>query len=450
MSNVAENLDLIDALSLVLQDVNKKKEQQMQIDDELAKHHIPRGRFNEILIHNERLDQLSQEELTLLTIVVHKITDDKRIDPKSFYSSREINKALKYEYESELPTFPYTIVNVIRTGKTEFITAMSYKEIVGWYLADMITYNFKCQRLPIEKATKKGKVTVKPKTVKKSVEAIADKMLKGDFSTDTIIFNILVNGNDKIEYDNGDLTIYEGTEVDIIDGWHRLQGMVRALQIDPNLEGYMNVSIKHYTLKKAQEALGQFNTVNPFDKVLAKHYNEKGSERNIAKRLMDDSALEGKVSIRTRVDKKLGQLTNIDVLSKSIGTIFEIKNDLEEEMVFEHLKRFFGILLNSYPEHFKTNILAKSKEDWLNHHNTFVGYCVIAKHLYDNKSLSVESVTQLVNSIDMSKDSEYGTIMKEQGNRNSNQTKDLIRKFFEKQVKGTEPDGNVTIDDLIN
>src|SRR5690606_30531197 len=108
------------------------------------------------------------------------------------------------------------------------------------------------------------------------IRAIAEKMLNGTFSTDTIILNILVNGNDRIEYnDNGDLTIFEGTQVDIIDGWHRLQGIAYALEVDPELEGYMNVSIKHYTLKRAQDALGQFNTVNPFDKVLARHYSEK-------------------------------------------------------------------------------------------------------------------------------------------------------------------------------
>lgn len=263
-------------------------------------------------------------------------------------------------------------------------------------------------------------------------------MKKGEFSTDTIILNILANSQDRIEYENGDLTIFEGTEVDIIDGWHRLKAMEMVMEEDPEFEGYMNVNFKNYTLKRAQEALGQFNTVNPFDKVLSRHYSEKGHERNIAKRLQDNSALQGKITIRVRVDKKLGQITNMDVLSKSIDQSFDIQNDLDEELVYEHLKKFFGILINSYPKEFKTDMVNTLKDSWFNHHNSTVFHITIASRLYKKygKDFPIEEVTRIVDAINWKKDdsSDYHAIMKEQGNKNSNQIKVLIRKFAEDKM----------------
>lgn len=435
---VIEKENLEEVLPLILTGLVGHKEQQREIDEKLFEDfNIPRGRLNEIIANTENIDLLTKEETIAFLISMYFVTKNERSNPKNYFTTREINRVLKFEFENEELSFPYTIENVLRSSENDFVCVMSYKELVGWYHSKMITYNFDCQRLPVEKMMKKGKISIKPKTVIRSVKAIAERMLKGEFSTDTIILNILVNGNDNIEYENGNLTIFEGTEVDIIDGWHRLQAMVLVLEEQPDLVDNMNVSIKHYTLKKAQEALGQFNTVNPFDKVLSKHYSQKGHPRSIVKKLMDDSDMKNKIAIKTSVSKKLGKLTNTDVLSKFIGVLFNIDNDLEEEIVFEHLKRFFGILVNSYPKEFKTEMEKTLKVSWINHHNTFVGYLVIAKKLMDKygKNFPIDEVTRIVNSIDMTKtENEYNTIMKEQGNRNSDQSKVLIQKYFERQV----------------
>ncbi len=433
-----EEFEIEEVLRSVFSELIKNKEQFKEIDDILSdKYNIQRGRINEINANPDIISNFSKEELGVIISTIYSIVKDERINPKNFYSQDEIRKFSKIDYEEETLSFPYTIENVLRSSPSDYICVMSYKELVGWFHSKMITYNFECQRLPVEKMMKKGKVSIKPKTVIRSVRAIADRMLANEFSTDTIILNILINGEDHIEYnDRGDLTIFEGTEVDIIDGWHRLQAMVLVLEEQPDFVNNMNVSIKHYTLKKAQEALGQFNTVNPFDKVLAKHYSQKGHPRSIVKKLMDNSDLKNKVSLKMTVSKKLGKLTNVDVLSTFIGVLFNIDNDLEEEIIYEHLKKFFGVLINSYPKVFKTEMEKSLKTSWMNHHNTFVGYLVIAHRLFNKygKNFPIDEVTRIVDSIDLSKtENDYHTIMKEQG-RNSNQSKVLIQKYFERQV----------------
>jgi molybdopterin converting factor small subunit len=434
-------IEVFDVLPQVFIELNKNKDQQREIEEILVtRNNFPRGLFSELLVDSSKIEQLPPLEIKTILLVAYEITKDERIQPLNFYTDKEIKQGLKFKYQlEEEVSFPYTIENVLRSSKTDFVTVMSYKELVDWLRAGLITYNYDCQRLPIEKSNKKGKVSIKPKTVLRSVRAIVDKMKKEEFATDTIILNILANGKDRINYENGDLTIYEGTEVDIIDGWHRLKAMEAVIEENPDFEGYMNVNIKNYTLKRAQEALGQFNTVNPFDKVLSRHYSEKGHERNIAKRLQENSALKGKITIRVRVDKKLGQLTNMDVLSKSINQIFNIENDLEEEKVYEHLKKFFGILINSYPKEFQKDMVHTLKDSWINHHNSFVGHVCIAYALYQKygKEFPIDEVSRIVDAINWKKDdsSDYHAIMKEQGNKNSNQIKVLIRKYFEEKLK---------------
>ncbi len=443
-----ETPELSDVLPLVLSDVAKDKELQREIEDVLnEKYNIDRGTFSEIVAKPDRIEVLNEDEVIVILNTLLYTTKDERINPSNFYNQKTIKLALKFEQESEEISFPQTIPNVLMLNDKEYVTIMSYKDLALWLRNKLITYNFDCQRLPVEKINKKGKITVRPKTNLRSIRGIVKRMLEGEYSADTIIINILSDGNDRFDYsDNGDLTIYEGTTADDLDGWHRLQAISQVIEIEPNFEGQMIVSIKNYTLKKSADAYAQFNTVNPSDKVLVRHRSEKGHGRNIAKQLQANSDMKGRISIRTRVDKKMKQITNMDVLSRSIDEIFIIENDLEEELIYEHLKRFFGILINSYPAEFKDDMYNVLQKSWINHHNSTVGHVVIAKKIYDKygKNFTIDNVKNIIDSINWNKDdsSDYHEIMKEQGNRNSNQIKSAIRKYFEEKVSRILSEGS--------
>jgi hypothetical protein len=185
---VIEKDNLEEVFPLILAGLIGHKEQQREIDEKLFEDfNIPRGRLNEILAHTENIDLLTKEEAIAFLISIHSVTKNETSNPKKYFTSREVNRVLKFEFEAEELSFPYTIENVLRSSDNDFICVMSYKELVGWYHSKMITYNFDCQRLPVEKMMKKGKISIKPKTVLRSVKAIAERMLKGEFSTDTII-----------------------------------------------------------------------------------------------------------------------------------------------------------------------------------------------------------------------------------------------------------------------
>lgn len=439
MSEVAHERNIFDSLTEVFKEVNKDKDQQREIDRILFdKYKIPHATFNEILVNPSKLESLSKEELIILTKVIYELTKDEGIDPESFYTQKEIGKALKYQHEQvEQLTLPYTFEGVIAapTGR-DYVTILSYKEIADLYKARILSYNFNAQRLSKKTVTKKGKLTEKADVNLRSVNNIVRLMKEGKYKADTLLFNILVDGNDKVDYDNGDLTIGEGTTINLIDGMHRVQAIIKVLQENPDFEGYINVALKHFPLSESQFMLGQVNTVNRFDKTLVKHYMGESIGAQITKDIMNTPELRQKVSIKTTLDRKINYYTNFAILSEAIETIFEPQNAKDRYDIAELLKKFFGYLISSYEDRFK-NRNEHLKTSWFSHHNMFVLFVVLAKKLQDKygADFPVSEITRAIDAINFSKEgSELNDILVGQGKVNSNQVKKLLRKFAEEKI----------------
>jgi len=444
MTVSAENVEygLNDALNAAIVEVNKNKELQSQVVSVLAAHNIPESVFAEILLNPERAEFLAKEELTLLVLALYEVTKIEEINPSQFYNKTEINKAKKYKRETEAAaSYPYTFENTVlgTPDSKEFLTIMTYKEVAALWNSKILTYNYQTQRLSKKKLNAKGNVSEKPDVNTKSVKNITRLMLERKYKADTLLFNILVDGNDNIEYDNGELMIQEGTTMNLIDGMHRVQAILTVLEEDPSYVGFINVAIKHYPLQEAQFMLGQVNTVNRFDKTLIKNYMAESQGAQIAKDLMNLPELKNRVSIKTTLDKKMSYLTNFAILSDAIDAVFEPETTKDRYDVTEVLKKFFGYLIPSYPEAFGSKTMKEfSKTSWLNHHNTFVGFVVIAKALFDKfgSDYPVSEIVRIIDNINLSKeDSEFNELMTTQGKVNSNKVKSQIRKFFEEKAE---------------
>ena len=435
----SEDNRIIDTFDSVFLELNKNKEQQRHLDDRLMKFNIPRGTLNEILVNSNKLDNLNEDEIIILAQNLFEVTGVEAINPINFYSPKDIKRGLKYRREvASEAGYPYTITNVIAAPSgRDFVTMMDYRELRDMWNSKILTYNFKTQRLSKKKQLKNGKISEKADVNLKSVKNIARLMIEGKFKPDTILMNILADGNDDFEYSDGEITINEGTIVNLIDGMHRLQGMVTALEENPELEGFINVAIKNYPLEEAQFLLGQVNTINRFDKTLVKHYMAETIGSQIAKDLMNLPELKNRISVKTTLDKKINYFTNFAILSESIDSIFEPQNNKDRYDITEVLKKFFGYLIPSFENEFIANKKEVSNKSWINHHNTFVGFIVISKKLYDKygKDFPVDEIVRIINSINLSRErSEFNDLMTTQGKVNSNKVKKQIREFFELKV----------------
>lgn len=428
--------DLLQDLKTIFDELREDKKLQLEIDDKLAEHNFRRGTLAEIMINPELINEFDTVEAAAFVNSIYKVTKRYEVDPKRFFSANVINKAEKYTRNKVEFEYPYTFQRVIKASDTEYVTVMSAKEIAAWWNNEALTYNFQTQRLSKKKLTKDGQVIEKPDVKAKSVKAITELMLSGRYKSNALLFNILVDGNDHIEYEDGELTIYEGTTVNLIDGMHRVQAILNVLEQDPDYDRNFIVVITHLPLAEAQDLLSQVNTTNRFDATLAKYYGANKLGEQITKDLMNIPELRGRVSIKTTLDKKLNYLTNFAVLSEAIEDVFQPQTTKDRYDVLEVLKKFFGYLINAYEHEFVTHVNEVRQKSWINHHNTFVGYVTLAKKLYDKYGMEfpVNKITQAVDSIDFTKKEglPYNDIISPQGKVNSNVIKRNIKEFFEK------------------
>jgi hypothetical protein len=425
-------------LNDVLSEIAKDVHQQRKITDYLYENHkIPHGTFQEIVVNNEQFFNLSEVEQVAVVNGIYQVTNFDQINPKNFYSNKEIKTAENYVYNEDLIELPYTLEGVLKAGPYDYVTVISYNELAKLWNSGILTYNFQTQRLSKKKMNSKGEITERPDINKKSVKNIVRLMKEGKYNPSTILLNVLVDGKSYIEYDNGNLTIGEGSTVNLIDGMHRVQAILDVIEEEPNFEGYMYLDIKHYPIEKAQQLLAITNTVNKFDKTLVKHYMAESYGEQIAKDLMNIPELNKRISIKTTLDKKLKLLTNFAILSESIDTIFEPKNAKDRFDHFEVLKKFYGYFVSTYHDELLENKDELLKTSWFPHHNLHVGFVVIAKKLYDKygKDFPVDEIVRIIENIDFNKETSSLTeIMGGQGKVNSNRVKREIKKFFEEKV----------------
>jgi hypothetical protein len=316
-----------------------------------------------------------------------------------------------------------------------YSTFLPVHEIKKLWENGAITYNMDVQRLPKEKKRRDGTTYKIPDIKTSSVNTNFQLMSSGRYKSNSLILNILMDGNDEVEYEDGDLVIHEGTTVNIIDGAHRLEAAVKIAEQDPESEEMLPVLIYHLPLTEAQDALSQINTFNPFDKTLVKYYGNKKISDQIVKEIMSIPELSGRVRIKTAIPKNSKYLTNFAILSESIDKSFEPQNTKDRFEVASVLKKFFGYLISAFPKEFTEDLNKVRENSWINHHNTFYGYVFLAKKIYEKygEDFPVSKITEAINGIDFRKEDglPYNDIISPQGKVNANTIKKNIGEFFE-------------------
>lgn len=436
--------DIIDnvyvTFSNALSQVAKNRKLQRSIEEHLVEHHqMTRGSFIELVAQPEKLEGLEREELLTYIHAVHQFMPLDELNPMNYFTRAEM-KAIKdfgFEQNEEI-SFPYTFSPVIRVTNEDFLLCLSYKEIAQLTNYNLLTYNFSSQRLAKKRLSKKTGKIVKKKNIKnKSVQAIMKLMLEGKYSPSTLLFNVLVDGKSKITYSDGQLTIHEGSTLNIIDGAHRQEAVVRIMEENPDFEGYMNIDLKHYPLEKAQKLLAITNTVNQFDKTLVKYYGGEEYGQEITKYLMGLDVLKDRIEIKTALSKGIS-ITNFAIVSEAIQSIFEPQTTKDKYDVQDVLKKYFEYMIPSYENQLIRHKTEYLKTSWFPHHNMFVGHIAIAKKLFDKygKDFPVDQIINIIDHINFSKDdsSPLNEIMAGQGKANSNKVKQQIREYIEAEA----------------
>lgn len=351
----------------------------------LKKHEIFSKDILDILNKNIEFKDLPTQELVLYAQIVYRnFSDVESFNPRRYFKPAEIKNSLYYSRETkdEYIKLPLTIHNVLRVQYDEYLSVVPIKTLVSMLNSSIITYNFESQRNAKTMADSNGRIVRAININQKSVEEIAQLIIKKEYLPDMITFNMLLGSNEEQEefvIKGSSIVINEGTQLDILDGFHRLSAMQVALEVAPDLDLCFPVAFKNFDLQKAKRYVGQTNTFNVMPKAYVEHLRSQDHYSYVVNELINKSDLRGRVSLHGNANYEAGELTTITRLKEAIQKHYKIRTKREAQGIIDELTELFDELVFLYlKEEYKARETLFFKKD---------GIDIIMKKYKKNKNL---------------------------------------------------------------
>lgn len=400
-----------------------------KIKNNLREYNIFPDTVQIVINEPNKLSDLDLSVLMLLTEQIYRLTNDVNVLPQNYFTDKEIQKAHQYQGEIENDTidFPIILNDVLSLSAEDYITVMDIKDIVKLYKSNLLEYNFETQRNP-KWMRKKDKIIQVPNINPKSIKEITEQILNNTFLPDTITFNCLAGTSktgDELVYDyqKRQLIINE-CELDILDGFHRINAFQNAVSANPDIEFKVQVAIKNYNVRKAQAYVAQINTINKMDSTHLKALKAERYSDFIVKELQRESDLKGKIAQANYLTPTAGHIVTYAVLADTIDEVFQIETKKEAMDIAQYLIKFFDYLIGSFPDEFLNNVEEVRKKSLINNNNMFAGYIVLAKRMLEN-NLPLDTIINVINKIDFDKNN---PLWEEIGVLENGKVKDNARK----------------------
>jgi len=383
---LTERSELENGLYFIIEKYNKDKKAKEQVTKEMSGKGILAGDTIAILNKVMQINNLSGEKLYLLSKSLFNTTKENIINPEKYFTELEIERAEKYEEKNKkIEKFPLIFDKVTEISNDHFKVILTIQQIVELYNRLVVVYNYETQRESIKKEID-GLIFEKPDVNEESVEDIKNALLKNQFiPTDDITFNLLYDRDDEYKFDerSGMLKITKG-KFNIVDGYHRCLGMIRALIENPNLDYKFGVNITNFDTDKAKRVIIQSDKKNKINGDYLDRINPDKLENDIIKRINESSSdVRGMITTNDLLIKSGKALIDWDILSLAIKENFKNKYKMKREVmdVADWLIECFNELVYLNPIAFKDNIVKIRKESIINHPNTFIGYMAIFSKL---------------------------------------------------------------------
>jgi methyl coenzyme M reductase subunit D len=394
----------------------------------------------------EHLSEIDNNLLCLLTEQTYVASGNLELKPENFFSPREI-KEVKTTYKGmveEPISFPYTLKETVMIAPDMYFTKITSEEIKLLKDADLLQYNFETQREARLRTDKDNPENIvrEVKVNKKHVETIKESILKGEALPSFITFNARLGSADEgvelvYDEDKRELTIMEGTLLDVLDGFHRITAAIKALIEDPSKVFTFGLIIVNFDIEKARLYFTQMNNVIPIDKQHLERMKRERQSDFIVKQLMFSSELKGKIVEGVDVPRNSNALVTFDTLSQAIDEVYKIDDKVEAIKVANYLKNFFNTLFYSFPDEFLGDVRKYRDESIINANMMFYGYVILSKRMKD-ENIPVEKVSDIISKIDFSRNNKEWQELKilDENKHLTMKAKNNIKKFFEQVELG--------------
>ncbi|WP_340031153.1 DNA sulfur modification protein DndB [Paenibacillus sp. FSL K6-1122] len=427
---------LLTHLEVVLK--TKKVKHQLQV--QLMELNVPVEEINSIISNVESVSNLDVPMLYGLTKALYKVTEDKLFDPDRYFGKREIKEAENVLSQSvqERITLPIHFEECTKIKFDSYVTKISIQNLVKLYDSQLIIYDDETQRGVNYKTNKSGGIVRTPIVNKASVKRIADKMASNSYFEDMITLNVFSSEVDPVTYneESNTLTINEGAVISILDGFHRLQGGVVALQTNPHLDLELILSIRSYDHDTAQRYFGQINTVNVLKKERREELAQERLSDKVVANLQRKSEIGKQIASSNKVSDLVGELTTFDILSYAVDKVFKLERQFDVLQVSDFLIEFVAYLVGSYPDEFSTNVKLRGSHI-MSHPLMFIGYIVLAHYMYEKK-ISLQKLSHYIDSINLEEEKLLNLLNEKKTLTGNKRIREDLIKYFDSIFRGVQ------------
>lgn len=333
------------------------------------------GKIRDIFSGRFFVEMLDITFLCLFTKYLYESIDeekkDKRlIDPKKYFTDREIEESLKFHVEAGASNvYPIIFEPMIQVTNDQWIGKISIHQLVNLYNNHVINYDPEAQR---ELEYKKIRDTIIPKihVNNKSVAEIENEIVNNKFISNMITLN-MVYGESEFEYDNEKI-LFKAGKINIADGWHRSRAFMNALAKHSDINYTSILMLTHFENEKTNRFIIQEDNRN---KIAPRHIKsiKDNYSNSIVSKINEDkrSLLKNKIV----KDKKLLAITGVilfDELSDVINIEFKPGNSTDVVKIGKFIIEAL-------------NYIIESNLDILNETNQmiWIAYIIMLKKVYE-------------------------------------------------------------------
>ena len=290
-----ERSELYDELQIILGEFNRTGLVKELTKSNLLDEYINKIVLTKTLNLNIPFNNLSIPDLYHICRLINNFKPTIKVE--EYFTDEEITQAIENKNNIKMESDSKMIIeNVLYTknnNEESWVAIVTYKQINEWMKTGKLIYNMQTQRQGVLKKIKNEMIII-PYINDKSVEEISDAMLRNEFYSNMISFNVTPDFNHRIEYNPIEKVLVIDSDifsVAVTDGYHRCSGVVKALEKNPNLQGELYLKITNMSIGKAQKFIRQesksniqnqdaLEKYNPDNKItmFIKDINEMGTE----------------------------------------------------------------------------------------------------------------------------------------------------------------------------
>ncbi|WP_024428229.1 DNA sulfur modification protein DndB [Bacillus safensis] len=401
---------LNETIEMLLQKNKHDKQFRERLQNALSHKGVSPGETMNLIIRFGRQEALQKEEKYLLASGIYEVTKDEKINPINYFPERIIQEiettweGFSQNNDSEL-NFPIKFEDVTKVDDNNYTFLLKRSEIAKMYENHLLQYNPRTQRTSETKNFEflGGEIPI-PELNQNAVEEISQKTIYGTLISSTLILNARFGSSSEgieVVYDPHErtLTVMSGTLLDVIDGYHRIVGISKAVRSGSFDDKFMKIDFYNVTQKVARQLFGQHNTMTPVRLSKLKEMNEENPVNKVVTHIRDNSVIGQRISLDIDViTTHSDYLYSLNDVANAVeATKFPklLKDQIAVRKIGVYLVEFFDEVTEFYYEEFLGDKFEQAQKTIVINKNILVGLMEIAYYMYTS-GISAKMAQQII------------------------------------------------------